>query len=215
MRAPASSQSRTLVWAGILAGHAVLIFVMATSRTPQRLESVAEVHSLPIYLTPLIEEPPPIRRKVAPAPIIKAPSIAAESTAITTTEPQQVSAVDSPPMPQVDWGKEATKAIRNMAQSESGPATSADRPQDEAPSVKGPRGIFEKRSPREAGYIEELAPGITRRWLSEKCYQEFGHLPPLFADQRPAANPVRCIIGSSEPDGDLFDHLKPEYLKRK
>jgi hypothetical protein len=179
------------------------------------MDRVDEFRSQPIYLMPLIEEPPPVRRAEVPAPTIRPQPVLPESTAITLTEPQQVPAVENTPAPRVDWAKEATTAIRNMAQSGSGPVAFGERPKDEAPAAKGPRGLFEKQSPREAGYTEELGPGITRRWLSEKCYMEFGHPPELFPGPGPKFIPVRCIVGSSEADGDLFDHLKPEYLKRK
>jgi hypothetical protein len=179
------------------------------------MDRVEEIRSLPIYLMPLIEEPPPVRRAEVPAPTIRSQPVPAESTAITLTEPQQVPAVENTPVPLVDWAKEAATAIQNMAQSGSGAVTFGDRPQDEAPSVKAPYGVFEKRSPRKAGYVEEIAPGITRKWVNERCYREFGHLPELFADQGPKVNPVRCLAGPGPVFGDLFDHLKPKYLKQK
>ncbi len=214
MRSPASSQSRTLVWVGIIAGHAVLIYLMATSRTPHRLDRVEEFHSQPIYLLPFIEEPPQVPRADVPAPAIRPRPVVAESTAITIAEPQQVPAVENAQAPQVDWANAATTAIQNMARNATVPETFGERKQEEAPA-KGPPGIFEKQSPREAGYTEELAPGITRRWLSEKCYMEFGHLPELFPTPGPKFIPVRCIVGSAEVEGKLFDHLKPDYLKKK
>lgn len=217
MRPPASTRSRRLVFIWILAAHAVLIYMMAMSRVAFRPERAGEFRSQPIYLMPLIEEPPPqeaspVRREAMPARVIRSQPVPAESTAITLTQPQQVPVAENTGSP-IDWDVEAVKALQKMERTDSNMVLFGDLPEEE-PVAKAPHGVFEKRNPREAGYTEELAPGITRRWISDVCYQEFGHLPPLFAGQGPAVNPVRCIQ-PGEPYGDLFDHLKPEYLKRK
>jgi hypothetical protein len=214
VRAPAHGPSRPFLLAGILVAHALLIYWMAMSRISLRPERSAEFRSQPIFLMPLIEEPPPLRRAItpAPAPANRSQVVPTESTAITLVEPVPVAPAGNPPDFPIDWNLEAAKAIQKMEQSDSNAVLFGDLPQAEQ-TTKAPHGVFEKRNPREAGYIEELAPGITRRWISEKCYQEFGHLPPLFAGQGPAVNPVRCIM-EGDPYGDLFDHLKPEYLKK-
>jgi hypothetical protein len=79
---------------------------------------------------------------------------------------------------------------------------------------KEPPSVFAKPAHR-AGEIQVLVPGIERRWLSERCYMEFGHPPELFAGRGPRVNPVRCNVGPDEVRGDLFDHLKPDYLKQR
>lgn len=193
----------------------MLICVMATRATVLRPDTEDRIDSLPIYLMPLIEDPAPIRKSKAPAPTIKAQPSSTESTAIAIAEPQQVPDTEDTPAPQVDWAKEAATAIQKMSQSKPEPGKFGDPPQEESSSESEPLGVFAKqRQPRRrAGLIEEPGPGIERRWISEKCYREFGQPPELFAAQGPRVNPVHCMLGPSSVDGDLFDHLKPKYLK--
>jgi hypothetical protein len=213
VRAP-NSQSRAPIVVAILAAHAVLITIMATSRSAHRPEAMTEFHSLPIYLMPLVEEDlPPVSRTQEARPRIRMQPVPVplQSTAITIAAPEQVPASTEPAGPPVDWAIAGAIAARNAGER---PATVTFGKQPEEEQRKEPRGIFEKKSPREAGYIEEIAPGVTRKWMSDKCYMEFGHPPPLFAGQGPAVNPVQCVM-EGEPDGVLFDHLKPKYLKKK
>lgn len=194
----------------------MLIYVMATSTTAVRLEIENGFHSLPIHLIPLIEERTPIRIAKAPAPNNKAESYSTESESIAIAEPQQVPAAEGTQPSKIDWAKEAETAIQELSQSKPGSPTFGARPKEEPTSDKKPLGVFERKpAHRAAGIIEELGPGLERRWLSEKCYIEFGHLPELIPGSGPRVNPVRCMMGSSSVDGDLFDHLKPGYLKRK
>jgi len=58
-----------------------------------------------------------------------------------------------------------------------------------------------------------IGPGIERRWVSGRCYWEFGRPPDLLWSPGPRINPLRCMAGSGSADGDLFEHLKPKYLQ--
>jgi hypothetical protein len=196
VRVRSEGQSRTLVFAGILAGHAVLIYVMATSSTEARLDAENEFHSLPIYLIPLIEEPTPIPIAKMSASIVNAQSYltVTENTSIAIAEPRQVPAAEGTQPPKIDWAREAGTAIQEMSESKSGSLTFRDRPKEESSSDKKPLGVFERKpAHRAAGIIEELGPGLERRWLSERCYIEFGHLPELIPGRGPRVNPVRCM----------------------
>jgi hypothetical protein len=216
VRVHSEGQSRTLIFVAILASHAVLVYVMATSSTGMRPDIDNGFHSQPIYLIPFIEELPPIPKEKLPAPTIETQSYSTGSASIEFVAPQEAPDSLGTQSRTIDWTKEAEIAIQEMSQSKPGSQNFRDRPEEDPPSGKKPLGVFERKpTHRAAGVIEKLGPGLERRWLSERCYIEFGHLPDLVRGTAPRVNPVRCIMGSSSVDGDLFDHLKPGYLKRK
>ena len=62
---------------------------------------------------------------------------------------------------------------------------------------------------------EMIEPGVERRWINSRCYREFGTKGVQLPGALPNINPVTCLIGSGPVRDDLFDHLKPEYLKDK
>lgn len=202
-----------MVFAAVVAGHVVLIYLMA--RTTELARDNADgFSSLQIHIWPLSEEPATPRiSRVAPARKVEPRS--AESVAITITEPQQAPDTPGTSIPQVDWAQEAAAVIQDMTRPKSGPRQFGDRQKEEPPPDDRYIHPLVKPPAHRAGDIEILGPGIERRWLGERCYMEFGHpLLELFPAPGPKVNPVRCMMGSSV-DGHIFDHLKPEYLKQK
>ena len=214
MRLPARNRVRIAVLAGTVLSHALLIWVMATRTTDLEPESADEFSSSPIYLQPLIVEPVAPRRSQAMTLVRKSQPRHAESAAITAEQPEQAPAPSDTPEPQVDWANEATTIARKLADPESGPVQFGNRHKEAPPTDDRYIHPLIKPPVRRAGLIEMVGPGIERRWLSERCYIEFGRLPELFPAPGPRVNPVRCMIGPSI-DGHIFDHLKPKYLQQE
>ena len=108
--------------------------------------------------------------------------------------------------------REGSEVVRDRAQSGARFRQFGKAPADAAPEDKAPEGVFDRGPPHRAGDIEQVAPGIERRWLNPYCYREFGRRPELFTASPFRGNPVRCNL-PAEGDTDLFDHLKPKYLQ--
>ncbi len=203
-------QRRALVWAFILLGHALLIYGMTRGST---LPRVFPVHEAPIASMMLIFIDPSELRGREPqstrSDTFKISPSAASIEIAAITLPIQAEGVAQPEAA-IDWVEEGKEAARRLPNVSTDPQESTDRE---------PKGIFERETTRHrAGDIEVIGQGIElieRRWINSRCYREFGNMPELRASAGPKVNPIRCNLGSSVPDGSLFDHLKPDYLKRK
>jgi hypothetical protein len=112
-----------------------------------------------------------------------------------------------------DWTGAAVEADRQISRWKHNGF--GEGPADEPLSAKKPLGVFERGSPHRAGDIELFEDGVERRWVSSRCYRDFGGPPDSLARRNPGLNLLHCSAGPREVDGDLFDHLKPGYLKPK
>jgi hypothetical protein len=207
------SPQRLLALLLVVIGHGLLIYLLATYGHSAPTEANDQFRSVRIYLTPIVEaeqEAPPKTDVTALTLRPKYPS--KDSPAITLLVPQPVPSVNSAPP---DWAREAHEAAQRMTQSTAPRRGFGKPPVDAVVTDKPPVGIFERESQHHAGDIEMIAPGVERRWYSENCFQEFGHLPELFPAPGLRTNPVRCMTGRRKADGALFEHLKPGYLKQK
>lgn len=195
----------------ILLGHAGVIALLLrramVAPAPER--EVLTVY--PIHLMPMVEPQPtsprlenPARRRATTLPVT--PTIV-----VPAAEPQQGLVVE--PVQPPDWGEEGSRAAERIVRGNPAPRQFGEARQKPEPLAEPPS-VFTKPA-HVAGEIQVLGPGVERRWVSEHCYVEYGHPPPLFPGAGPRVNPVRCNVGSREARGDLFDHLKPKYLKQQ
>jgi hypothetical protein len=202
-----SRPPRLLILTVLLLCHAAAIYVMGWRIHAPRVPQLDEIRALPIQLMPLPErEPEPGHaqpRKVRARPAPTAPPDSRASAPITMPVPEQVpEKAEAGP----DWGNEAKEAAERWVRKH------AD--EIKLPTRKAPIGIFDIESPHKAGDVDILGPGIERRWLSKSCYREFGHMPkPYTGREMNFPVPISCL-GPSKPRGDLFEELKPEYLKQ-
>ena len=206
---------RLLFLAVILLAHAVAIYFLSSGTNAPGIVRGDEFPALPIYITPMLEpqqqESRSPRAKLAPMKREESPASTAIVTPVPPPEGPVAPAADSRP----DWESAATEAAERLARSEA----EGDRKymeetrRDGLPSDKAPPGVFDRDS-HHAGDVQVLGPGIERRWISARCYREFGLPPGLLADSRFNVLPITCL-GPQPPDSDLFDHLKPGYLERK
>jgi hypothetical protein len=215
---------RLLFSAVILLGHAATIYFLMMGIRAPRIVRDDEFSGLPIYVMSMTE---PEREKPRKAEV--ADGLAAkkspppESTAITTPDPLQESSTTQAPVQETsntdttrpDWALEAQKSVRESGRSTHELKRFGSTPQDGPPSDDAPVSIFDGKSPRRAGYVESLGPGYERRWLSSRCYREFGAPPSLSGGTGFIGTPITCLIGSGPPNGHLFDHLKPKYLSEQ
>lgn len=204
----------------ILLGHAVLIFFMAQHTAIPRILAEDEFPSLPIHLMQIVEpeEQAPTRRSLqesglaAPLPLHGDPVDEIgilESAEFSTPVVPSVAEV---PGVRIDWTGAVAEADQRIAQSRRKGFGAA--PQDPRLSGKKPLGVFERGPPHRAGDIELFEDGIERRWVNSRCYRDFGGPPDPLPRRNPGINLLHCLMGSREADGDLFDHLKPGYLKQ-
>jgi hypothetical protein len=220
LRVYARDPVRALVLAVIVLGHAVLIHFMAQHISVPRILEADGFSAVPIHLMQIVEpeQAPPRRNRRENRPVASlAPLIdpvdednSPESREIATPPMQSATVV---PGVRMDWTGEAANADQQIAQARR--KGFGEAPQDSMPAEKKPLGVFERGPPHRAGDIELFEDGVERRWISSRCYLDFGGPPDPLARRKPRVNPVQCMLGSSEPDGDLFDHLKPRYLKGK
>ena len=222
---PTCGRSRLLFSAVVLLGHVVVMYFMRESVNSPRAVRRDEASTIPIYIIPLAELGREKPRKVDTIVSIQARTPRPrESTAIAIPEPPQESTATQVPAPhlapdlrttQPDWAGAAEKSVQQLARSTSERRGFGQAPQEDALSNEVPAGVVDGKSPHRAGSIEILGPGYERRWISSRCYREFGGPPSLLAGTGFKVTPTTCLVGSGPPDSDLFEHLKPEYLRRK
>jgi hypothetical protein len=214
-------QPRVLILSLVLLGHTAAIYVLMAGVPTRADDRVAAFPTIAIRLLPMPAPGPGTRPEVfetaSSVPRATDPADLPEvilvngdlaGTALSLPPPE----TEPGPRERIDWASQAAQAARQWAEPDSGPmqfgpAIPGDEPKDP------PRNIFESNSPRRAGYIEMIEPGVERRWISSRCYREFGAKGVQFPGALPTINPVTCLIGSGPVRDDLFDHLKPEYLK--
>jgi hypothetical protein len=219
---PTWRRSRWVFSTVVLLGHVVVIYFMRESVNSPRAARRDEVSAMPIYIMPLAELGREKPRKVDTiGPIqVKRPR-PRESTAIAIPEPPRESTATQVPAPQPapdlrttqpDWVGDAERSVTQLERS-----TSERRGfvKEDGPANEAPAGVVDRKSPHRAGAIEILGPGYERRWISSRCYREFGGSPSLLAGHGFKVTPISCLVGSGPPDSDLFEHLRPEYLRRK
>lgn len=213
---------RALILAAILVGHAGVIYLMSLrTEGPEEMPKM-EILTIPIHLMPLAanQGPPPPEGDAAPSaprtrrlpqnvPEEVSPARTQQSVAITLPPPDTALQAG----PEIDWAAQADRMNSDWA--DSGPPLKASGRvnEDDEPAGSSVRGIFERNSPRQAGYVEMLAPGVERRWSNSRCYRDFGVPADRIAGTRSDLNPLNCITGPSAVRDDLFDHLKPDYLQ--
>lgn len=190
----------------ILLGHAAALHFFSIRIADSRSVRRAQPMALPIrlVLTPL-------------------PQKSAQPARVSTREvprdvatPVQMSAdirLEQPVADRPDWGVEAGRIARQLAETGSGPKVFGQAGEADEPGEPAVPNFFESESPRKAGYVEMLGPGLERRWINSRCYREFGRPPDRIAGTRPDLNPIQCMVGPGSPRSDLFDHLKPDNLK--
>lgn len=217
---------RTLFLAVILLGHTAAIYLLSIRfERPQQRQN-AEFASLPIRLMPLPEVP----RTTAPRrggveqlvigptrplddPLDDVPHQPTErSETITLPSPEAESQAARDP---ISWIGQMQAGTGGWGEPDPGTmefGLEAHQPDPEEPPSLN---IFRSNSPRRAGYVEMLEPGVERRWVSSRCYREFGKPSLVIPGTRPDLNPLTCLTGKGPVRDDLFDHLKPDYLKQE
>jgi hypothetical protein len=202
-------------------GHAVLILYLAGRGTVSRGVPQAEISVLPILLMPITlpeREPAQAPRLAGPVRgqlprlgdnvVIATPPSALESTPIATPAPGTTQDGEGA---RVDWIGLAEESVPQWDLSTPEHREFGAIPKEETSSQEKPVEFFRKSR---KGEIQMIGPGIERRWTSDRCYIEFGHPPDLFFSLAPKVNMTICLAPRL-PRDDLFDHLKPEYLKPK
>ena len=216
-------QPRVLIASLVLLGHVLAMYLLIAGVSARLDHRVPEFATIAIRLMPIPAQERSARTEVLePESSVPAPTVPAELPEIVLVNDDLSGAAITVPTPQtepaprqrIDWALQAAQAARRWAEPDSGPmkfgpAQPGDEPDDP------PRNIFESNSPRKAGYIEMIAPGVERRWINSRCYREFGTQGVQLPGALPNINPVTCLIGAGPVRDDLFDHLKPEYLKDK
>jgi len=207
---------RLLFGAVIIAGHAAAIYVL-TLRVDWDRDigpSLLAVMPISISLTPILGLPRDEARLEIPREVN--PRIAAREL-----EPPEFEAQAASPGRETDTGKRADiltsfgRSGRHWADVDSKPLEFG-RLQEDDPSTPTNRNFFEGTSPRRAGFIEMLESGVERRWISSRCYREFGKSRTAPLGAASDLNPITCLVGpGGSPRSDLFDHLKPEYFSNE
>ncbi len=214
LRARAPDPPRLVFLAVILAAHAVAIYFMMRRVHVPRIASKEQIIAIPIFLAPIVESAHVEPRRVPKRPARILRPKPQEPAAINPPAPPQESNAAAPPVTTPvpgkgislpDWTKEAKEAAQRYVREHP--------PADDAAPTKPPTSIFDKESPHHAGDVDILAPGVERLWMNSQCYREFGHMPTRQAGGEMNAVPITCL-GPSEPRGDLFEDLKPDYLKK-
>lgn len=221
--------SRPLWFVLALLSHIAVVCILITGSDPARQLTAEGTWSSPIYVMPIDSMPivdslpSPHARGVGETPrqadateevaSIPVPMLGGEDPAeINTAHTNTVVEPESDaPQPRTDWHAGMQRVARESALARPGYQHFGPVAREQEPSLKVPKGIFERGSPFRAGDIQKLDMGAERHWISSRCFREFGHVPELFG-YRPKVVPVTCL-GPSAPNSDLFDHLKPEYLK--
>jgi hypothetical protein len=208
--------SRVVFVAIILLGHAAAIHVLMVRIEVRPADQQAGLVALPVHLVPL---PPPERATSPERHALPTQRRMVPPGRRLTIEPPREAAISNPSLDadanvRPDWAAQGERIARQWPQTDPGRRTFGNTVQDEPPDPVAPD-IFENKSPRRAGYAEMIAPGVERRWISERCYREFGRPPDRIAGTRADLNPITCLISQGPVRSDLFDHLKPEYLKKR
>lgn len=194
----------------ILLSHAVAIYYMGWRTHAPRVAQGSEFPALPIYIVPMPELERTEPRNVKTHPVRVKPPEPQESAAIATPLPKP--APDNE-QARPDWANEAKQAAQRLARSQYERKGMGAAPEDDAPTKRPSDGIYEKENPHRAGDVQVLGQGIERRWISPRCYREFGHIPKPYTGTGINTLPITCL-GPSPPRGDLFEDLKPDYLKK-
>jgi hypothetical protein len=219
-RARAGDPARALAGIVILLGHAMLLCFISRQAPVQRDAEGDDFSTAPIYVMPIAgsrqETPPPPRRadNATALPVQQEGSgddgEVLEAAATTAPASQPVNEGESA---RLDLLNAPAEVARLLEQSRH--LGFAEPPEDDVLRQKEPPGVFERGPPHRAGDIEIFERGFERRWVSSSCYQEYGVPRDPLARTIPRVNPVHCLSGSRAVDMDLFDHLKPGYLKQK
>ena len=209
---------RALVLAVILLGHAVAVYLLSVRIDRPQPRPDAEFLSLPIRLMPLPEPPRsttppregpdrlvieprrPVNEDAPPDPTERSTAITLPSAEVESQDP-------------INWIGQMEARAKGFGDPAPGPmefGLDTNQPQPEEPA---PLNIFRSNSPRRAGYVEMLEPGVERRWVSSRCYRDFGKPALIIPGTRPDLNPMTCLVGEGPVRDDLFDHLKPDYLQ--
>lgn len=215
---------RLLFFVVILLGHAAVISLMRRSIYASRAASEAHLATLPIYVMPLATPQLQESRRVdAAASVQRQTTPPRQSRAIAIPQPPQEGTAIQVPEPRValdvenrgpDWAREAEKSVQQLARLFTEPRAFGKAPKNIAAPDEFRDRAIEANPHRRAGYVEVLGPGYERHWLSSRCYREFGGQPALLAGSGFRVHPITCLVGGGSADGDLLDHLKPDYLRQ-
>lgn len=185
-----SAATRSGFIAAILAGHGILLFLLLEHSGAARRQAPAAESGKPIYMVPISvpvdRAASALRKPVTDTPTAGPTSPIPESV-LPGPDELHVRGGDR----SIDWNRETVSAAQEAVE----------------PRTQTSRG-------HRAGDIETLGPGRERRWVSEKCFWEFGNPPPLFAEPGPRIQAIHCVSGSTEPNGHLLDEIKPRYLQK-
>lgn len=212
---------RVMTMVVIVLGHAVLIFFMVQHNSVPQILAENGFSSLPIHLIQIVE-PERVPRRRTPqesSPVVASSAQQSdprdESSFLENTQiaASVQESIEEAPGVRVDWTGAAAEADQRIAQSRR--MGFGEAPQDNQTPEKKPLGVFERGPPHRAGDIEMFEDGVERRWVNSRCYRDFGGPPDPLARRNPGIKLLHCLMGSREVDGDLFDHLKPGYMKRK
>jgi hypothetical protein len=215
---------RLLFMAAILFGHGLIVYLLLDRTGMLRVAVASDELWSRVYIAPIPDRRPPSPLSSAldnPAgadtrqPTIKAP-VFVPSPLVEKVPPTTSSdPVASDTAPPIDWAREAEDGARRSVQLGASGRLFSDSTRDETRTRREPEEVPKADPGRRAGVIEMVGPGIERRWISQKCYWEFGQPPPLFAGPGPKTNQVHCMVGSAEPNSHLFDEIRPRYLRKK
>lgn len=166
---------------------------------------------------PVEEEPEPESQDL---PVSQPPASARVSSTRSaredapSQEPTQEESTAPTLIPRQDWEEQArvvAEAITRRAEAESQRRSFGFPRRREQGGEPEEPGVFEK-PPGKAGLIEEFEDGTVRQWVSDWCYRDFLREGPTVPDLIPKVVPVTCKR-RGRPRGDLFEHLKPDYLR--
>lgn len=136
----------------------------------------------------------------------------------TASPPDMQPASGEAPAPAVDWKSSGAGAARGAVESlirEEGYRPLGPREQRKY-ALPTPPTIFQQPK-HELGDAEMDPLNYDLVWHNDRCYTELGKPVTPRADARVGnANPPKCKLiglGKKETRGDLFEHLKPDYLK--
>lgn len=151
--------------------------------------------------------PKAVRRDASPPKIRaadKSGAVRDDENVVTAPEPEIEG--QSSPVP-VDWDKLARIAAKQAAKDQL--SRDSMRSLDSRPSGGNGSDVLNRGRPHSAGSVEHLGGGIYQTWLSSRCYLS----SEVDASTGKRYEYKKCI----EPQADgshMFDHLKPEYLKK-
>jgi len=203
----------------VIALHVVFIYAIQRMRS-HRIDDV--VHSdAPLVMVrvqlprPPEPEPQRLREQEARVSEPQEPKRPEASSALEAAAPARPT--PSPPR-QIDWRANAARSAQIIAEGsvEPGPRSFGERKQPEPEGAAAPS-VFGSEPKHKLGDVGEDGAGDPVVWMSDRCYTTLDKRVQTARDWI-KANPgafapadINCLlfsVGSREPDGTLFEHIK-------